>query len=390
MTWLGVFFARLRKDQKGATMIEYSILIGIITVLAIVSIALMGDYVASQWAQLVSLHWCGLIPQPDLIGSDAPLGRGIGEICERIRAVEPVHAAVCELDCSLHWAIRLSPMVAAHQGSAQMKVRPLIVLALALMCALLAVFLARSWILGQSSRPTAEAAQAQTVQVVAAATSLKFGDRLAKENLRLIDWPSGSVPEGTFRSIDELLGPEPRVALQAIQPNEPILINKVTGPGQRASLSAVITSGMRAMTIRVNDVLGVAGFVLPGDRVDIMLTREVVKDQPVTHVLLQNVKVLGIDQRSEQQNNKPDVVKAVTIEVTTEQTQKITLAAQVGTTVAGAARREQRRARAGQARLDQGSGHLGGDRHRRAETGGQEERNAGGEDRAEAAGGCAA
>jgi pilus assembly protein CpaB len=210
-----------------------------------------------------------------------------------------------------------------------MKVRPLIVLALALLCALLAVFLARSWILGQSS-PTAEAAQAQMVQVVAAATPLKFGDRLAKENLRLIDWPTGSVPQGTFRSIDELLGPEPRVALQAIQPNEPILINKVTGPGQRASLSAVITSGMRAMTIRVNDVHGVAGFVLPGDRVDILLTREVIKDQPVTHVLLQNVKVLGIDQRSEQQNNKPDVVKAVTIEVTTEQTQKITLAAQVG------------------------------------------------------------
>src|SRR5687767_1257846 len=211
-----------------------------------------------------------------------------------------------------------------------MKVRPLIVLALALLCALLAVFLARSWILGQSSHPTAEAAQAQTVQIVAAATPLKFGDRLAKENLRLVDWPTGSVPEGTFRSIDELLGPEPRVALQAIQPNEPILTNKVTGPGQRASLSAVISSGMRAMTIRVNDVHGVAGFVLPGDRVDILLTRMVVKDQPVTHVLLQNVKVLGIDQRSEQQNNKPDVVKAVTIEVTTEQTQKITLAAQVG------------------------------------------------------------
>ncbi len=211
-----------------------------------------------------------------------------------------------------------------------MKVRPVIVLALALLCAMLAVFLARSWILGQSSLPTAEAAKAQTVQVVAAATVLKFGDRLAKENLRLIDWPSGSVPEGTFRSVDELLGPDPRVALQAIQPNEPILVNKVTGPGQRASLSAVITSGMRAMTIRVNDVLGVAGFVLPGDRVDIMLTREIVKDQPVNHVLLQNVKVLGIDQRSEQQNNKPDVVKAVTIEVTTEQAQKITLAAQVG------------------------------------------------------------
>jgi len=212
-----------------------------------------------------------------------------------------------------------------------MKVRPVIVLALAVLCALLAVFLARSWILDQSSRPGAEAPLAETQRVVAAATSLKFGDRLAKENLRLIEWPAGSVPQGTFQSLDDLLGPQPRVALQAIQPNELILANKVTGPGQRASLSAVISAGMRAMTIRVNDVLGVAGFVLPGDRVDIMLTRELVKDQPVTHVLLQNVKVLGIDQRSEQQNNKPDVVKAVTIEVTTEQAQKITLAARVGT-----------------------------------------------------------
>lgn len=211
-----------------------------------------------------------------------------------------------------------------------MKVRPLIVLALALMCAVLAVFLARNWILGQTPQSAPEVVQTQVVQVVAAAAPLKFGDRLAKENLRLIDWPTGSVPEGTFMSIDELLGPQPRVALQSIQPNELILSNKITGPGQRASLSAVITSGMRAMTIRVNDVLGVAGFVLPGDRVDIMLTREIIKNQPITDVLLQNVKVLGIDQRAEQESNKPDVVKAVTIEVTPEQAQKITLATQVG------------------------------------------------------------
>jgi|SoiMethySBSTD1v2_1073268.scaffolds.fasta_scaffold00751_29 pilus assembly protein CpaB len=211
-----------------------------------------------------------------------------------------------------------------------MKVRPLIVLALALFLALAAVYFARVWLLGQAGNSSASVNQAQLVKVVAAATSLKFGDRLVAENLRLTDWPAGSVPEGTFKSIDELLGPQPRVALQAIQPNELILATKITGPGQRASLSAVITSGMRAMTIRVNDVLGVAGFVLPGDRVDIMLTREVIPEQPITDVLLQNVKVLGIDQRSEQEKSTPDVVKAVTIEVTPEQAQKITLAATVG------------------------------------------------------------
>jgi pilus assembly protein CpaB len=210
-----------------------------------------------------------------------------------------------------------------------MKVRPVIVLALALFLALAAVYFARIWLSNQSGT-SAAGNQAPVVKVVAAATALKFGDRLAVENLKLIDWPAGSVPDGTFKSVDELLGPQPRVALQAIQPNELILGSKVTGPGQRASLSAVISTGMRAMTIRVNDVLGVAGFVLPGDRVDIMLTREIVQNDPITNVLLQNVKVLGIDQKSDQQAHDPDVVKAVTIEVTTEQAQKITLAATVG------------------------------------------------------------
>jgi pilus assembly protein CpaB len=209
-----------------------------------------------------------------------------------------------------------------------MKVRPLIVLALALFLALAAVYFARIWLSSHNGNTAGN--QAPVVKVVAAATALKFGDRLAAENLRLIDWPAGSVPEGTFKSVDDLLGPQPRVALQAIQPNELILGSKVTGPGQRASLSAVISTGMRAMTIRVNDVLGVAGFVLPGDRVDIMLTREIVQNNPITDVLLQNVKVLGIDQKSDQQANDPDVVKAVTIEVTSEQAQKITLAATVG------------------------------------------------------------
>jgi pilus assembly protein CpaB len=209
-----------------------------------------------------------------------------------------------------------------------MKVRPVIVLALALFLALTAVYFARIWLSSHTGGTVVS--QAPVVKLVAAATALKFGDRLAAENLHLIDWPAGSIPEGTFASVDDLLGPQPRVALQAIQPNELILATKVTGPGQRASLSAVISTGMRAMTIRVNDVLGVAGFVLPGDRVDIMLTRDVQQDNPITNVLLQNVKVLGIDQKSDQESSDPNIAKAVTVEVTTEQAQKITLASTVG------------------------------------------------------------
>jgi pilus assembly protein CpaB len=208
--------------------------------------------------------------------------------------------------------------------------RGLIVLALALVLALGAVFLVRGYLTGRGTAPQASVNQVAMAKVVAAAVRLKFGDRLSAENLRTIEWPAASVPEGAFKTVDELLKGDPRTVLQPIEPGELVLASKITGPGQRASLSAVIAEGMRAMTIRVNDVLGVAGFVLPGDHVDLMLTRQLENNDPITDVLLQNVKVLGIDQRSDQSKSDPDVAKAVTIEVTTEQAQKVTLGAKVG------------------------------------------------------------
>src|SRR3712207_1102010 len=111
-----------------------------------------------------------------------------------------------------------------------------------------------------------------------------------------------------------------------MEENEPLLKAKVTGPGQRASLAAVIDPGMKAMTVRVNDVNGVAGFVLPGERVDILLTRTMEKNESWTDVLLQNVKVLAADQSADDRADKPSVAKAVTLEVSTAQAQKLTLA----------------------------------------------------------------
>ena len=120
--------------------------------------------------------------------------------------------------------------------------------------------------------------------------------------------------------------------LSAIETNEPILKWKITGPGQRASLSAIIDNGMKAVTIRVNDVFGVAGFVLPGDRVDVLLTRsESGNDKKqFTDVLLQNVRVLGIDQLADDRTEKTAVAKAVTLEVATQDAQKLVLAGTVG------------------------------------------------------------
>lgn len=203
-----------------------------------------------------------------------------------------------------------------------MRQRAYLMLALAAVLGIAAVFLLRGFIARHT--PVAQA----TGTVVVAKVQLNFGDPLTPQNLIAVPWPSESVPVGAFGSVEQMLptGVE-RVALQPIVKGEPVLLSKVSGPGGRATLSSVIPAGYRAMTIRVNDVLGVAGFVLPGDRVDIMLTK---RNSSTTEVLLQGVRVLGIDQDANQQKDKPVVAHAITLEVTPEQAEKLTLAATVG------------------------------------------------------------
>ena len=217
-----------------------------------------------------------------------------------------------------------------------MRARAFIMLGVAAVMGVAAVFLARGWIETQMAarQPVAVAAPAapalEVTTVVVARSPLRFGNRIGSQHVKEVDWPASAVPPGAFTSIEEFLGEEgERVVLQAMEENEPVLASKVTGGGERASLSAIIEPGMRAVTIRVNDVLGVAGFVLPGDRVDIMLTREL-DESPVTDVLLQNVKVLGIDQDANEKRNEPGVARSITLEVSTVQAQKLTLASRVG------------------------------------------------------------
>ncbi len=171
-------------------------------------------------------------------------------------------------------------------------------------------------------------------KVVVARVKLSFGNRLLRQHLAEIDWPAGNVPAGSFNSIDKLLeGEKERVVLRAMEPSEPILATKVTGPGGRATLSTLIAKDMRAVTIRVNDVHGVAGFIMPNDHVDVLLTRieaNQQKEDPFTTILLQNVKVLGVDQDVAEDKEKPSVAKAVTLEVTPKQSQKLALASRVG------------------------------------------------------------
>ena len=209
-----------------------------------------------------------------------------------------------------------------------MRARGLVLLAISLVLGLIAVYAVRG-----AKTPQTAAAVAAAPPVVVAKRALRFGDPITPGDLELVQWPSKAVPPGSFKKIEQIYekGHE-RVALSAIEPGEPVLAGKISGPDGRASLSSVIGKNMLAVTLRVNEATGVAGFVLPNDRVDVLLTRTEDKNNPQTVILLQNVKVLGVDQvANDPKLNKPIVAKAVTLEVSPSDAQKLTLGEQVGT-----------------------------------------------------------
>jgi pilus assembly protein CpaB len=211
-----------------------------------------------------------------------------------------------------------------------------IMIAVAAVFGLMAVFVAQSWLNRQAdARMKSLEAQNQrkpivTQTLVVASKSLRFGNELNPSALREMPWPEGALPVGSYTTIQELLASGRRVVLGSIETNEPVLASKITGAGQRATLSATISPGMKAVTIRVNDVDGVAGFVLPGDRVDILMTRQLEKTSAMNDVVLQNAKVLAIDQVADDRTDKPSVAKAVTLEVEIIGAQRLSLASQVG------------------------------------------------------------
>jgi pilus assembly protein CpaB len=207
-------------------------------------------------------------------------------------------------------------------------------IAFAVLFGLLAVFVAQSW-LNSAAEQRMRSLEANkkplsVSTIVVASKPLRFGNELTAGQLAEVEWPGKSLPAGAFAKIADVLTGK-RVALTAIEPNEPVLSTKITGPGQRATLSAMLRDGLKAATVRVNDIDGVGGFVLPGDHVDVALTRMVDKATASTEVVLQNVRVLAIDQVADERIDKPAVAKAVTLEVDVVGAQKLSLAASVGT-----------------------------------------------------------
>jgi len=209
-----------------------------------------------------------------------------------------------------------------------------VMIGFAVVFGLLAVFIANVWLNNQANQRAktmeSTAKPAVTKTIVVAKQALRFGAELNASQLEEVPWPAEAVPAGAFTKVSDILSPGRRVVLAAMEPNEPVLALKITGPGQRATLSALVKPGMKAVTIRVNDVEGVGGFVQPGDRVDVLLTRQIDKGQASTEVVLQNVRVLAVDQSADERNAKAAVAKSVTLEVTTVEAQKIWLASSVG------------------------------------------------------------
>jgi len=211
-----------------------------------------------------------------------------------------------------------------------MPIRTIATIAIAALLGLMAVFLVQTYLNRQRAADRSQAVVAGTVPVVVAAQPIARGIALQPGLLKVVRYPEGSVPPGALTDLNQAAGQ--RLVLRAFAPNEPILASRITTPGGKVNLSAAMTPGMRAVTFRSDDIAGVAGFVLPGDRVDVQLTRQAGEGQQamITQVLAQNIKVLGVDQVTDDASDKPMVARAITLEVTQEQAQTIRLAQAVG------------------------------------------------------------
>lgn len=200
-----------------------------------------------------------------------------------------------------------------------MKLRTFSVFVLALMLAGGAAWFANRWIQLQVRPASAEANPASFI--VVASQTIPMGQKIVDTHIELASWPADRVPEDAFMELENIRG---RVAAQAIYKGEPILKKKIAEHGQGSTLSALITKNKRAVTVRVNDVVGVAGFVLPGNTVDVLATdKKKSRDgEAVAKTVLQNVKVLAVDQTTGNKD-EPTVVRAVTLELTPKEAEEL-------------------------------------------------------------------
>lgn len=184
-----------------------------------------------------------------------------------------------------------------------------------------ATLLAAGWLGSQRSSPM--------TAVVVAARDIEAGQMLDATAVQMVSWPSSALPPGSLSDAGNLLGRVPRAPIVR---GEPILTAKLAPEGARGGLAAVIAPGKRAMTVRVNEVVGVAGFALPGNHVDVLVSASDggAVTQAMSRIVLERILVLAVAQEAGRDDIRPRVVSAVTLEVTPRQAETLDLARAIG------------------------------------------------------------
>jgi pilus assembly protein CpaB len=207
--------------------------------------------------------------------------------------------------------------------------RAILFLALAVLLGLGAVFAARHWL--ESQAPVAIETEQGTAGVVVARVNVPIGTGLDSRQLDTVQWPKAYLPKGSFTQPAEVTG---RVVRRPLAAGEPILGAYLLPEGAEAGLGSVLDKKKRAVSVKVDPVIGVAGFVTPGSRVDVLVTLRRIdqpKALPYSKVVLQDVPVLAIDQRVEEaENGEPELVSVVTVDVTSEQAEQLIYSAHEG------------------------------------------------------------
>jgi len=198
-------------------------------------------------------------------------------------------------------------------------IRPAVMLVLAIGMGMAAVAMAAVWLNSRASL--------LTTHVVVAREDVQIGTRLQPGMLQLVDWPSASPLKNPLTSIEQA---SDRVVNMPLVKGEPISTAKLAAKGETGGLSAVLREGRRAVTVKVNEIVGVAGFALPGNYVDVMVNTPDSQNNLVSKIVIERIQVLAVAQDVANLESKPKVVNAVTLEVTPAQAEKIDLARSVG------------------------------------------------------------
>lgn len=205
--------------------------------------------------------------------------------------------------------------------------KAVIMLIVAIIAGIGAVTMASRWLIDRSTNVN---------KIAVATVDINLGQKLTQDMVKLVEWPASSIPTDSFTEASKLDG---RVLKTSLQRGEPLMESKLAPVGTQGGLSAVIAEGKRAITVRVNDVVGVAGFALPGNYVDIIVNTQQVstqagngnnEDQNISKIVLERILVLAVAQEVGRDETKPKVVNAVTLEVTPEQAEYIDLARSIG------------------------------------------------------------